>query len=64
MKATELRQKTVKELRNLLLEQSQKQFEIRMKKHMSETSKPQEGRLVRRGIARIQTIINEKERQA
>lgn len=64
MKAVELREKNVNELRKLLLEQTKEQFKQRMAKGMAEAPKTGTSKTVRRNIARINTIINEKERQA
>lgn len=64
MKATELREKDVNDLRKLLLEQTKKQFKIRLEKGMGEAPNPGAAKSLRREIARINTIINEKERQA
>lgn len=64
MKATELREKSVKELRELLVSKAKEQFKMRMEKGMGEAPKPQAIKSVRRAIARIHTIINQKERQA
>lgn len=64
MKATELRQKDIKELKHLLVEQSQQQFKKRMQKGLEQTPNPKDLRRLRRDVARIHTIINEKERQA
>ncbi|MBS0349683.1 MAG: 50S ribosomal protein L29 [Proteobacteria bacterium] len=63
MRATELRDKNINELRKLLLEQSKEQFKMRLEKGMGEAPKPDQIRLVRRNIALINTIINQKERQ-
>lgn len=64
MKATELRDKNVGELRKLLVDQAKEQFKLRLEKGMGEAPKPTAIKLIRRNIARIHTIINEKERQA
>ncbi len=64
MKASELRQKNMTELRNLLIEQSKERFKLLMQKGLGETPKPQILRNVCLNIARINTILNEKERQA
>lgn len=65
MKPSELREKNINELRELLVTQAKQQFKMRMAKGLSEgASKSQAGKLLRRGIARIHTIINEKERHA
>jgi large subunit ribosomal protein L29 len=64
MKANELREKSINELRKLLLEQSKEQFKRRMEKGMGEAPKPAAIKWGRRHIARINTIISQKERQA
>lgn len=64
MKVTDLREKNINELRKLLLEQAKEQFKMRMEKGMGEAPKPTVVKLIRRNIARINTIISEKERQA
>jgi len=60
----ELRERDINQLRQLLLDESKKQFKMRMEKGMGEAPKPGAIKLLRRNIARINTIINEKERQA
>ena len=64
MKVSELREKNIDDLRKLLLEQSTKQFKMRLEKGMGEAPKPNVQKSLSREIARINTIINEKERQA
>jgi large subunit ribosomal protein L29 len=64
MKATELREKDVNDLHKLLLEQTRKQFKMRLEKGMGEAPNVGSAKVLRREIARINTIINEKERQA
>lgn len=64
MKATELRQKSVEELNKELLALSKEQFNLRMQKGISEMRKTHLFKLVRRGIARIKTILKEKECQS
>ncbi len=59
MNANELRQKSVEELNNLLLEKSREQFNLRMQKGTGQLSKPDQVKKVRRDIARIHTIIHE-----
>ena len=59
MKASELRQKSQKELGALLLELSKEQFNLRMQKGTGQLSKSAQIKKVRRDIARIHTIINE-----
>ena len=60
MIASELRQKTKEELNVMLLEKSQEQFNLRMQKGTGQLAKPDQVKKVRRDIARIHTIINEK----
>lgn len=64
MNASELREKNINELRQLLLEQANDQFKLRLEKGMGEPPKPNSFSTVRKNIARILTIINEKERNA
>ena len=60
MNASELRQKSSdelkKELEGLLLEQ----FNLRMQKGTGQLSRPDQIRRVRRDIARVKTVMNEK----
>ena len=63
MKGEELRKKNIGELQQLLYDQLKKQFGLRMQKGMGEMPKLQNFKLIRRDIARIKTIIREKERQ-
>lgn len=60
MKATELRQKGVEELTNELHELLREQFNLRMQKGTGQLSRPHQIRAVRRNIARIKTVLNEK----
>jgi large subunit ribosomal protein L29 len=60
MKATELRQKTKDELNSLLLDLARERFNLRMQKSTGQLSKPSEVKRVRREMARIQTVMNEK----
>jgi len=59
MIASELRQKTIEELNEILLEKGKEQFNLRMQKGTGQLSKPDQVKKVRRDIARIHTIINE-----
>ena len=61
MKAAELREKTTEELQTLLLEELRAQFNLRMRKGTGQLDKPSEMKKTRRNIARINTLINEKE---
>lgn len=60
MKASELRQKNKDDLGSLLLELSRERFNLRMQKSTGQLAKPAEIRRVRRDIARILTVMNEK----
>ena len=61
MKANELREKTVDELKKELLALLREQFNLRMQKGMGQGAKTNLPlRTVRLDIARIKTILNEK----
>ncbi|MDF1654645.1 MAG: 50S ribosomal protein L29 [Coxiellaceae bacterium] len=62
MKAQELKQKTAAELQTELLALLQEQFNLRMQRGMGQTPKPHLFKNVRRQIARVKTILNQKER--
>ncbi len=62
MKAVELHQKTEKELQDILTGLSKEQFNLRMQKGTGQLSKPDQVKKVRRNIARINTVLNEKKR--
>ena len=64
MKAAELREKTVEELQSELLEELRSQFNLRMRKGTGQLDKPSEMKRTRRNIARIKTLINEKQTAA
>jgi len=62
MKAVELHQKTENELQDILSELSKEQFNLRMQKGTGQLAKPDQVKKVRRNIARIHTVLNEKKR--
>ena len=64
MKAKDLREKTVSELNDELTELRKEQFNLRMQKGMGEMPKPHLYKEVRRNIARIKTLIAQKERES
>ena len=64
LKAKDLRQKDLPELRKLLLEQSQELISLRQKAASGSIDSPARIREIRKNIARILTIMAEKERQA
>jgi large subunit ribosomal protein L29 len=60
MKASELRQKGSEDLNKELLELVREQFSLRMQKGTGQMSKTHRMKQVRREIAQIKTILNEK----
>ena len=60
MNASELRQKSVDELRAELLELLREQFNLRMQRGSGQLPRPHLFRQVRRNIARVKTVIGEK----
>jgi large subunit ribosomal protein L29 len=61
MKATELRQKTVEELKIELDGLQLQQFKLRMAKATGQLAKTHQVGLVRKDIARIKTVLTEKQ---
>jgi large subunit ribosomal protein L29 len=64
MKATELRNKSVDELSNELIELRRAQFSMRMQLATQQFSKVDQVSKARRDIARIRTVLAEKARTA
>ncbi len=62
MKAKQLRDKSVTELEQELRERLREQFNLRMQQGSGQLSRPHQMKTVRREIARIRTIVNEKQR--
>lgn len=60
MKANNLREKTIEELKGLWVETLKEQFELRMNKAKNATVNIADFKKLRRRVARIQTIIKEK----
>jgi large subunit ribosomal protein L29 len=60
MKAGELRGKKVSELREELVELRREQFNLRMQKAIGQTPRSDRITKVRRDIARVKTVMNEK----
>ena len=60
MSANELRQKASSELEGVLLELRKEQFNLRMQQGTGQLSRPSEMRRVRKEIARVKTLLNEK----
>jgi large subunit ribosomal protein L29 len=61
MKASELREKTVDELNQELENNLRDQFVFRMQRATAQLKKPSEMKKTRLQIARIKTILNEKQ---
>lgn len=61
MKTSELREKTIEELQALKLELFKEQFNLRMQKGTGQLTKKHLLTNVRRNIARVNTLITEKE---
>ncbi len=60
MKAVELREKSVPELEAELVGLYKEQFNLRMQKGVGQLSRPDQFSKVRKNIARIKTVLNEK----
>jgi large subunit ribosomal protein L29 len=60
MKANELREKSVDELSQELNGLLREQFNLRMQKGVGQVAKPDQFKKVRRSIARVNTVLNEK----
>lgn len=63
MKVEELRSKSVKELGTELLELRKEQFNLRMQKGVGQATRVHLFKLNKRNIARVKTIITEKQAQ-
>lgn len=63
MKAVELRTRTSGELHEQLVELLREQFNLRMQKGSGQLGNPSRFKAVRREIARIKTVLNEKAKQ-
>ncbi len=61
MKATELRQKSQDELNTTLEELLKEQFNLRMQRGSGQMTRPSRMNEVRKDIARIKTLMNEKQ---
>lgn len=62
MKASELRQKNAEELQTELTALLREHFNLRMQQGSGQMPRPDQFRKVRRGIARVKTVLNEKAR--
>lgn len=61
MKASELRSKSIAELREELVALRKEQFNIRMQKGSGQEVRPHQITLVRKNIAKVKTVIRELE---
>ena len=64
MEASELRNMSVQELNDELLALRREQFNLRMQQVTGELNQHHQHRKVRKDIARIKTVLNEKVRAA
>ena len=64
MNAAEMRSKSRAELRQELMELLKAQFSLRMQHATQQLSNPSQLRKVRRDIALVRTVLNEKAKQA
>lgn len=64
MKTADLRKKKTEELNQEMLELSEELFKLRMQKGAGQVARPHVFKNVRRNIARIKTILNERAREA
>jgi large subunit ribosomal protein L29 len=60
MNAQELKAKSTKELQDELLDLRKEQFNLRMQKATGQLARPDQVQKVRRNIARVKTVLNEK----
>ncbi len=60
MKANELREKSVDDLNKELLELTREKFNLRMQTATGQMNRTHQLKSVRRNIARVKTILNEK----
>ena len=60
MKATKLREQTEAELREELVTLRKEQFNLRMQEATGQLARPDQFSKVRRNVARVKTILNEK----
>lgn len=62
-KAAELRSRNPEELQVLLVDLLREQFNLRMQKGSGQLGNPSRFKAVRREIARVKTVLNEKAKQ-
>ena len=61
MNARELREKSDDDLRKEIIELNREAFNLRMQKGAGQMPRPSQIKAARRGIARIKTILSERE---
>ena len=61
MNANELREKTINELNEELVNLRQEQFNLRMQQATGQSPRPDQITSARKGVARVMTIIREKQ---
>lgn len=61
MKANELRDKNSSELNSMLLDLRKEQFSLRMQHGTGQLGTPHDMRRVRKEIARVKTVLNQKQ---
>jgi len=64
MNAQDLRTKSESELRTQMTDLLQEQFNLRMQRGTGQLVKPHDLRRVRKDIARVQTVLNEKTKES
>lgn len=64
MNASELRQKSVDELKQELLALRREQFNLRMQRGAGQASKPHLFKRARRNVARVKMVLSEKASEA
>ena len=64
MEASDLRDKSIEELNEELLELRREQFNLRLQKVTGELTQNHEHQRVRRDIARVKTVLSELQRAA
>ena len=64
MNAKEMRQKTDGDLQDELLDLRKEQFNLRMQRAIGQLGNPSRFKEIRREIARLKTILNERSRTA
>lgn len=64
MKASELKEKSVDELNGVLQDLLREQFNLRMQKGTGQLARPDLVSQVRKNIARVKTVLNQKAQES